>query len=78
MIRIVVSNLLRNAAENSTQGAINIRLAGDSLSIRNCGAGFDTAEAARRYATALRNSTKQGGGQGLGLLITRRICERFG
>lgn len=36
------------------------------------------AEAARRYSRALRDSSKQGGGQGLGLFITRRICERFG
>lgn len=41
-------------------------------------AGFDTLEAARRYTCALRDSTKQGGGQGLGLFLTRRVCERFG
>lgn len=27
---------------------------------------------------ALRNSAKQGGGQGLGLFLTRGVCERFG
>ncbi|SFU83153.1 hypothetical protein [Pseudoduganella namucuonensis] len=27
---------------------------------------------------SLRNSAKLGGGQGLGLFLTKRICERFG
>ena len=76
--RIVVGNLLRNAAENSYQGAIRIRLARGRLSIQDSGEGFDTVAAARRYTQGLRDSTKQGGGQGLGLFLTRRICERFG
>ncbi|MDY0978025.1 HAMP domain-containing sensor histidine kinase [Massilia sp. CFBP9012] len=76
--RIVVGNLLRNAAENSYQGAIRVRLTEGRLSIQDSGAGFDTVAAARRYTQALRKSAKQGGGQGLGLFLTRRVCERFG
>ena len=76
--RIVVGNLLRNAAENSYQGAIRVSLAQGRLSIQDSGAGFDTVAAARRYTQALRTSAKQGGGQGLGLFLTRRVCERFG
>lgn len=78
IVRIVVGNLLRNAAENSYQGAIRVRLTEGRLSIQDSGAGFDTVAAARRYTQALRNSAKQGGGQGLGLFLTRRVCERFG
>ena len=78
IVRIVVGNLLRNAAENSYQGSIQVRLAGGRLSIQDSGEGFDTVAAARRYTQALRNSAKQGGGQGLGLFLTRRVCERFG
>ena len=78
IVRIVVGNLLRNAAENSHQGAIRVRVAGGRLSIQDSGEGFDTVAAARRYTQALRDSTKQGGGQGLGLFLTRRVCERFG
>lgn len=76
--RIVVGNLLRNAAENSYQGDIRVRLVDGRLSIQDSGAGFDTVAAARRYTQALRKSAKQGGGQGLGLFLTRRVCERFG
>ena len=78
IVRIVVGNLLRNAAENSWQGAIAVSLRAGCLRIQDSGAGFDTVAAARRYTQALRNSTKVGGGQGLGLFLTRRVCERFG
>ena len=78
MVRIVIGNLLRNAAENSYEGVIDVRLEDGCLSVRDCGAGFDTVAAARRYSAALRNSAKLGGGQGLGLFLTKRICERFG
>ncbi len=76
--RIVVGNLLRNAAENSYEGAITIRLGGRRLAIQDSGTGYDVVAAARRYKQALRDSAKQGGGQGLGLFLTRRVCERFG
>lgn len=78
MVRIVIGNLLRNAAENSYEGEIHVELRGGCLSVRDCGTGFDTVAAARRYSMSLRNSVKLGGGQGLGLFLTRRICERFG
>jgi len=78
IVRIVVGNLLRNAAENSPQGAIRVRLVDATLRIQDSGEGFDTVAAARRYTQSLRDSAKQGGGQGLGLFLTRRICERFG
>ncbi|TWI67411.1 signal transduction histidine kinase [Pseudoduganella lurida] len=78
LVRIVVGNLLRNAAENSFRGTIAVTLADRRLAIQDSGSGFDTVAAARRYTQALRGSTRLGGGQGLGLFLTRRVCERFG
>jgi signal transduction histidine kinase len=78
MVRIVVGNLLRNAAENSYEGEIHVQLDRGCLSVRDCGTGFDTIAAARRYSMSLRNSVKLGGGQGLGLFLAKRICERYG
>jgi signal transduction histidine kinase len=78
MVRIVIGNLLRNAAENSYEGEIHVQLDRGCLSVRDCGTGFDTVAAARRYSMSLRNSVKLGGGQGLGLFLTKRICERYG
>lgn len=78
IVRIIIGNLLRNAAENSYEGLITVSMADKCLSIQDRGSGFDTVAAAQRYTRSLRDSTKQGGGQGLGLFLTRRICERFG
>lgn len=78
ILRIVVGNLLRNAAENSYDGDIEVKLVNGCLSIQDRGPGFDTVAAARRYTQALRNPSRNSGGQGLGLFLTRRICERFG
>lgn len=78
MVRIVVGNLLRNAVENTLAGVIAVRLEEGRLTVSDPGRGFDTAEAARVYATSLRTSVKPGGGLGLGLFLVRRICDRFG
>jgi signal transduction histidine kinase len=78
MVRIAVGNLLRNAAEHTHEGAISVSLAGGRLCIRDSGAGFDTIQAAQRYTESLQQPGTQGGGSGLGLFLTRRICERFG
>ncbi|WP_349810131.1 sensor histidine kinase, partial [Xanthomonas hortorum] len=78
MVRIAVGNLLRNAADHTYAGDIRVSLVKHRLCIRDSGEGFDTALAAERYTASLKHSVKQGGGSGLGLFLTQRICERFG
>ncbi|MCD0279186.1 HAMP domain-containing histidine kinase [Xanthomonas melonis] len=78
MVRIAVGNLLRNAADHTYAGEIEVSVCDHRLRIRDSGEGFDTALAAQRYTESLKQSVKQGGGAGLGLFLTRRICERFG
>jgi signal transduction histidine kinase len=77
MVRIVIANLLRNAAENTQQGDVTVSLTPARLRVADSGAGFDPVEAARSYSAALQSSIKPGGGRGLGLFLTKRICERF-
>lgn len=77
MLRIAIGNLLRNAAENTYDGTIVVRLKAGIVSVTDSGEGFDTAEASRRYLTMVRQSTKAGTGKGLGLFLVRRICDRF-
>jgi signal transduction histidine kinase len=77
MVRIVIANLLRNAAENTQKGDITVSLTPQRLRVSDSGEGFDPVEAARSYSAALQTSMKPGGGQGLGLFLTKRICERF-
>lgn len=78
MVRIAAGNLLRNAAEHTHEGEIQVSISEGKLCIRDSGSGFDTAQVAYRYTESLKHSAKQIGGAGLGLFLTQRICERFG
>lgn len=77
MVRIVIANLLRNAAENTQKGEVMVSLTPGRLRVTDAGEGFDAVEVARSYSAALQSSMKPGGGRGLGLFLTKRICERF-
>lgn len=71
---IVVSNLLRNAIEHTAQGDIRITIEDRELRIADTGTGIPVDDQAELFA---RNfSTKPGGG--MGLHLTKRICDRFG
>jgi len=77
MVRIAVSNLLRNAVENTEDGEVELTLRACAISVSDSGSGFNPVEAARRYRESLQQSAPIRG-QGLGLFLIGRICERFG
>ncbi|MEG3792301.1 HAMP domain-containing sensor histidine kinase [Lysobacter sp. CCNWLW3] len=77
MIRIAVSNLIRNAIENTEVGYIELAVSAGVVSVSDSGSGFNPVEAARRYRDSLRQAAPVRG-QGLGLFLIGRICERFG
>ncbi|HJU39529.1 MAG TPA: sensor histidine kinase, partial [Tahibacter sp.] len=77
MVRIAASNLIRNAIENTDQGYVELALSRGVISVSDSGSGFDPVEAARRYRDSLRHAAPVRG-QGLGLFLIGRICDRFG
>lgn len=77
MVRIAVSNLVRNAIEHTEAGYIDVNLADGVIAVVDSGSGFNPVEAARRYRDSLRQATPPRG-QGLGLFLIGRICDRFG
>lgn len=77
MVRIAVSNLLRNAIENTEAGQVELSLAHGVICVADSGSGFNPVEAARRYRDSLRSPAPVRG-QGLGLFLIGRICDRFG
>lgn len=77
MVRIAVSNLMRNAIENTDAGFIELTLTKGIISVTDSGSGFNPVEAARRYRDSLRQSAPIRG-QGLGLFLIGRICDHFG
>lgn len=76
MVRIAVSNLVRNAIENTEAGFVEITLSNGVICVADSGSGFNPVEAARRYRDSLRQAAPVRG-QGLGLFLIGRICERF-
>ena len=76
MIRIAVSNLIRNAIENTDTGFVEVTLREGIISVTDSGCGFNPVEAARRYRDSLRQSAPARG-QGLGIFLIGRICDRF-
>lgn len=76
MVRIAVSNLIRNAIENTEEGFIELTLSQSTITVSDSGNGFNPVEAARRYRDSLRHSTPTRG-QGLGIFLIGRICDRF-
>ena len=77
MVRIAVGNLVRNAIENTSEGCIEVSLQHGVVGISDTGRGFDPVEAARRYRDSLRAAMPTPG-QGLGMFLIGRICDRFG
>jgi len=76
MVRIAVSNLIRNAIENTEAGLIELALSEGIISVADSGSGFNPVEAARRYRESLRQSAPVRG-QGLGLFLIGRICDHY-
>jgi signal transduction histidine kinase len=71
---IVISNLLRNAVEHTDTGIIQLTLDGRILTISDTGCGISAEQQAHLFDRDF--STKPVGG--LGLHLTKRICDRFG
>lgn len=77
MVRIAVSNLIRNAVENTDGGFVRVSLIDGVILVADSGSGFDPVETARRYRDSLRSGAPSRG-HGLGLFLIGRICDRFG
>jgi signal transduction histidine kinase len=76
MVRIAVSNLIRNAVESTENGEVELSVTARVITVTDSGSGFNPIEAARLYREGLRQSVPIRG-QGLGLFLIGRICDRF-
>lgn len=76
LLSVVVNNLLSNAIKHSAQGLIRITYMNHSLSILDNGEGLgsENIEQLSQMGVAGKNS----GGYGLGLYITKLICDKQG
>lgn len=77
MLRIAAGNIIRNAAEQTLAGSVEISLRDGLISVSDSGPGLDVADVVRRYRESLRAGAPTQG-QGLGLFLISRICGRTG
>jgi signal transduction histidine kinase len=75
-LTIVVSNLLRNAINYTTEGEIKLSLNDDGFLISDTGPGIPEAIENTVFTPFVRGQTKHFNGMGLGLSIVKRICEK--
>ena len=75
LIRIVIGNLLRNAIEHTRDGTISIHLSPTQIVVNDTGTGIPAADLPRVFD---RSYTTKQDGNGLGLNLVKRICDRFG
>lgn len=78
VLRVVLSNLLRNACAYTDEGSVNVEIAADRITVRDTGIGMSAEAAARAFEPFFRADPARPQGTGLGLSIVRRLCDRFG
>ena len=76
MLLIVVGNLIRNAFQHTDQGEVSIHLTAEQLSITDTGRGIAEVELAHIFQRHYKGSESRG--EGIGLSLTKRICDRYG
>jgi len=76
LLDVVMGNLLRNAFNFTQSGSVTVRLETKRLIVRDTGTGIRSEDEDRIFNLRYRgdNST----GEGIGLSLVKRICDRFG
>ena len=77
-LQLVLSNLVRNAIQHTTQGHIGVRYRDGTLEISDTGAGIPVGQLEQIFERYYRGGHTSPGGMGLGLAIVKRICDQFG
>ncbi len=78
LLGTVMANLLRNALHYTEQGHVRLVLEAGGFRVEDSGTGIPTAEQTQIFQPFVRGDQARGEGLGLGLSLTRRICNKQG
>lgn len=78
LLRVVMSNLLRNALHYTEHGEIRLIVGDGGFRVEDTGPGIPPAELGDLFLPFVRGRRARGEGLGLGLSLVRRICEQMG
>ena len=76
ILYIAVANLIRNAFQFTSRGAITITIHESHISVRDTGMGIEKDKLDSVTESHMKGEKSQG--FGLGLSIVARLCKRFG
>ncbi|MDB5969737.1 MAG: sensor histidine kinase [Hydrocarboniphaga sp.] len=76
MATSVINNLIANAAQYTPSGRIEVRLEAGHLEVSDTGLGIAPEELPQVFERRYRGATSRG--NGIGLYLVKRICERLG
>ncbi len=75
LLRVVLANLIRNAASYTERGRVCIGLQENCVVVEDTGVGIAPEQLQRVFD---RYYSGQSGGEGIGLSLVKRICQRYG
>lgn len=80
VVEIVIGNLLRNAANYTRDGSIEVTVAARSVKVTDSGVGMSSDELEKAFEPFYRVDQSRGltKGHGLGLSIVKRLVRQFG
>ena len=79
LLATVMNNLVKNAVMYVSEGGrIEVTEKPDGFMVADNGPGIPPEDRKRIFAAFTRGTTARGSGEGLGLSIALRICERMG
>ncbi|MDR2187082.1 MAG: HAMP domain-containing histidine kinase [Azonexus sp.] len=78
LLRVVINNLLRNAAHYTEQGEIRLIIGDGGFCVEDSGSGIAEDDADKLFQPFFRGRNARGEGLGLGLSLVWRICEQQG
>ena len=76
LFAVVVGNLIRNAFAYTETGRVTIRLESSRLVVSDTGIGIKAEEIGRVFQRYYKGAASTG--SGIGLSLTKRICDRYG
>ena len=78
LLTVAVRNLLNNAVHYAPEGTVRITVRADAVVVDDSGTGLQENDIPRAFDRHRRLAPEIPGGEGLGLAIVQRICERSG
>lgn len=77
IVNVLVSNIIRNAFLYTDKGSISIQLKSNKLIITDTGIGIPNKDLPFIFDKGYRASNALGNGSGLGLSLSKRICDYY-